>query len=650
MKRPIILLFLLLNISFIFSQQKKSDSLLSIYANCKVDTCKIDILLAISAFYRDAEPEKTISYGTIALNLAQKIDDDQRKVKVLDLLGQGYEQIGDIAKAITNFNKSFKIATNIHDIEALARIKLNLGGCYTDVGNYMLAVEYNKESVKYYSLLNQPVNLCRSEVFLSDALFKSGNPDSAIYYLNKAIKLSVSNNNYLLDYIYANYAESYYLKKQYDLAKEYIGKAMSLSLLWNDQYALSAEYLVSAKIYLSLNDLPNAELYVKKGLAVAEVTKIRENLIDAYNIYSTILEKKGNYAEALKFKNLFIVTNDSIQSATNNNIVQAFENNRSKQDLAVLKAEEKRKDSELKRQQLLSGIILGTLLLVAAFAGFVFHSRNKLKQTNNQLHLANEEISNKQKEIIQQNEALFAYNNQIKKQATDIEELNSLKDRLLAIISHDLRNPLKNLKSILGLLAAGNLTQEKFQTIIPALVKGVTTTLELVENLLFWSNAQLKGTPIVRTNFELYSLVNTQLQLFEKQVNDKQVELLSEIQQDLMVHADKNMIDLVLRNLISNAIKYCDKNKKIIVSAKQIGNQIEINITDNGIGISEENILKVFKTNERFTTPGTNRENGTGLGLILCKDFVEKNNGHIGVESTEGKGARFWFTLPSKVI
>ena len=426
MKRPIILLFLLLNISFIFSQQKKSDSLLSIYANCKVDTCKIDILLAISAFYRDAEPEKTINYGTIALKLAQKIDDDQRKVKVLDLLGQGYEQIGDIAKAITNFNKSFKIATNIHDIEALARIKLNLGGCYTDVGNYMLAVEYNKESVKYYSLLNQPVNLCRSEVFLSDALFKSGNPDSAIYYLNKAIKLSVSNNNYLLDYIYANYAESFYLKKQYDLAKEYIGKAMSLSLLWNDQYAISAEYLLLAKIYLSLNDLPNAELYVKKGLAVAEVTKIRENLIDAYNIYSKILEKKGNYAEALKFRNLYIVSNDSIQSATNNNIVQTFENNRSKQDLAVLKAEEKRKDSELKRQQLLTGIILGTLLLVAAFAGFVFHSRNKLKQTNNQLHLANEEISNKQKEIILQNEALFANNNQIKKQATDIEELNSL--------------------------------------------------------------------------------------------------------------------------------------------------------------------------------------------------------------------------------
>ncbi len=650
MKRLIIITLLAaLHISLCFSQTKKIDSLLAVYSKCKIDTCKIDILLAVSAFYRDAEPEKTISYGMIALKLAQKIDDDKREAEVLDLIGQGYEQIGDIAKAISNFNESFRIASNIHDIEALARIKLNLGGCYTDVGNFPLAVDYNKEAVKYFSMLNQSVNLCRAEVFLSDALFKSGNPDSAIFYLDKAIVLSKSNNNYLLDYILTNYAESYYLKKQFSLSKEYIGKAMTLSIQINDQYAIAAEYLVLAKIYLSLNDLSNAELYVKKGLAVAEETKIRENLIDAYNILSKILEKKGNYAEALKFKNLFIVTNDSIQSATNNDIVQTFENNRSKQDLAVLKAEKRRKESELKRQELVSDIIFGTLLLVSAFAGFVFYSRNKLKQTNAKLQLANEEINKKQQEILCQNEALVANNLQIKKQSEDIEELNNLKDRLLAIISHDLRSPLKNLKAILGLLAAGNLSQEKFQTIIPALVKGVTTTLELVENLLFWSNAQLKGTHIVRKNFELYPLVQTQLQLFEKQASDKQIELLNEISPDMVVHADKNMIDLVLRNLVANAIKYCDQNKKVILSAKQLDNKIEINVTDNGMGISEENIQKVFKKKERFTTLGTNRESGTGLGLILCKDFVEKNNGTIGVESKEGEGARFWFTLPAKI-
>ena len=200
----------------------------------------------------------------------------------------------------------------------------------------------------------------------------------------------------------------------------------------------------------------------------------------------------------------------------------------------------------------------------------------------------------------------------------------------------------------MNLLAAGTITIEKFKTIVPNLLNSVSTTSELVDNLLHWSKSQLTGATIYSSNFDINELAQTQLSLFERQTLDKKLELTNEIPSKTFVYADKNMIDLVLRNLVGNSIKFCNANGKITITHKQFEDYIEVSVADNGIGIAPENIDKVFQSKERYTTIGTNKEMGTGLGLLLCKDFVEKNNGTIGVESKVNKGSRFWFTLPKR--
>ncbi len=631
MKETLLLLCFLFNFCHSFSQEKRIDSIVDQFKKCKIDTTRIDLLFSACSYYRDVNPEKTIHYGLIALQIALDIKDEKRSALLYDMVGQGYEQVGNISNAIINFDKSYKIAYKTHNSKAIAGIKLNLGACYTDIGNYPLAIEYCKIAIEYFTKFKDTIGVCRSDIYLSDALFKSGSPDEALYYLERARRISLDNDNYLLHYIYTNFAEAYYLKKNYSLAIINASKAAVISDSLNDLYSGSADILIYAKVYLAMNDLKGAKTNVQKGLKIAQASNIRESLVEAYNIYSNVLEKENNYKEAFKYKCLYMIANDSDQSASNNNIVQSFENERKAQDLAVIKAEEKQKDAELKNQRLLIAAILGTLIVLIGLTILISYSRNKLMTANLAIERANRELKN--------------YNEQIKHQSEHIEELGKLKDRLFAIISHDLRGPLKNLQSFLNLLVTEKLSIVKFNEILPILVRGVSNTTDLVENLLYWSKSQLKGATVNKTYFDVNSLIQNQLVLFENQVVEKQIKLSNQTPLNTIIYADKSMIDLVLRNLVYNAIKFCNKEGHVEVTAKCIEGFLEISVTDSGVGIAPENIEKIFQTKEKYTTLGTNNEIGTGLGLLLCKEFIEQNNGIIGVESGEGKGTRFWFTV-----
>jgi len=645
MKQILTILFLF-QFTASFSQQKLIDSFLNEYNKSKVDTAKIDIVLKVSEPLSDMSPEKSIYYGKSALKIAQNIHDTHRESLLYNMIGQGYDQIGNMADAIANFNEGFKVAEQYNNLADIAQLKLNLGVSYADIGNEKLAIEYYKSAEYYFQMLNDSIGLCKSYVDLSDAFYQVNNPDSSLYYIKKGLKISVKISNYWLGYLYTNSAEAYYRKKDFERAKANALQSMNIAEKLSDLYILSDDYLVLAKVDLALDNVTDAEMYVNKAYNIAKQTNIKENLIDAYDLLSQVFEKQHKYEEALKYKTLYITVKDSVQSAINNNILQAYEYEKRDEELAVIKADKLQKDAELKKQYVISAFILGTLLLVICISGYIFYSRNKLRHANRVIERAYEEVNNQQKEIIKQNQELIWNNEQIKNQADHIEQLSNVKDRLFTIISHDLRSPLATLKGILNLLASGTISIERFQTIVPILLNSVSTTSELVDNLLHWSKSQLTGATIFSSNFDINELAQTQLALFERQTMNKKLELTNEIPINTFVYADKNMIDLVLRNLVGNSIKFCNKNGKIAITHKKFEDYIEISVEDNGIGIPPENIHKVFQSKERYTTFGTNKEMGTGLGLLLCKDFVEKNNGTIGVESKVKEGTRFWFTLP----
>ena len=643
----ILLLLLSSQVVFIsFAQNKEVDSILVKYNKCKVDSTKIDLLIAAADIYLNTDPANAIFYSKAALKTAQEIHDSIREQNALLTIGLGYEVIGDINNAFFYFNDCNKVAKKYNDIAGLAATNMSLGVLYSDLSNEQLALDYYTSALEFYTKSKNIKGICKCYINMSDALYHSNQSDKALDYLNKAKEISQKYDYNTLPYIYTNFGEVYFQKKDLKLAKEYATKGLTFSEKVNNLYLLSSNYLTLTNIYLAQNDLKNAEICVRKGFELAKETDIKDVLIDAYNLLSQVLNKQNRFEEALKYKTLFINTKDSVQSELNNNLLQAYETEKKDMELTVLKASEIQKDAELKKQHLISIVILITLFLVLFILGYTFYSRSKLRKVNQELEKANKNINIKQKEIVLQNNELKANNEKITQQSNHIEELNNIKDRLFAIISHDLRSPLNNLRKILNLLNTGKLTQERSESVFPMLDKSLNTVSNFLDNLLEWSKNQLKGEEIECIVFDMNSIVQSELELLENQAVEKQVVLVNQVPIGTNVFADKNMIDLVIRNFISNAIKFCLPNGKITIDSKQIAGAVEISVQDDGIGISPENITKIFQDKGKFTTLGTNNEMGTGLGLLLCKNFIEKLNGNIGVESKENEGSRFWFTLP----
>lgn len=256
------------------------------------------------------------------------------------------------------------------------------------------------------------------------------------------------------------------------------------------------------------------------------------------------------------------------------------------------------------------------------------------------------------REIHQKNEELQELNasleGKVKERTKQLSELNATKDKFFSIIAHDLKNPFN------ALLGFSTLLLDDFEKLTDAekidLIKTMDTAsknaYKLLQNLLEWSRSQTGSIQWEPDAVSLHEVVSTTIDLLSDAANAKEVSINSIVMPNNRIWADGNMAMTVIRNLLSNALKYTPKGGEIKVYTKKVDDKIEITIEDNGVGISKEDLPKLFRIDVNHSTSGTNNEQGTGLGLILCKEFVEKNGGEIWVESEEGKGSKFKFTFP----
>lgn len=234
----------------------------------------------------------------------------------------------------------------------------------------------------------------------------------------------------------------------------------------------------------------------------------------------------------------------------------------------------------------------------------------------------------------------------LKDQSDELQALNRLKDKLFTIISHDLRGPFKSLLDILRMSEKGHISAEEVKALLPHAIKYTDNITGLLENLLHWSKSQLQGEIINRESFDLKEVVAEQVELIDKRAREKLIHLTDQVTPDTRVFADRNMVQLIVRNLLANAVKFCNAEDTVTIMAYQSGKHTTVEVVDSGVGISREVQEKLFGM-EGYTSFGTKKEKGTGLGLLLCKDFVEKNDGKIWLESEAGQGSTFYFTLPN---
>lgn len=261
------------------------------------------------------------------------------------------------------------------------------------------------------------------------------------------------------------------------------------------------------------------------------------------------------------------------------------------------------------------------------------------------LFLIKKENKDYQAEILNSNEELYRYTQEIEKQKEELAELNNLKSKLFSVISHDLRTPLYGLRNLFKSVEQYDLPAEEIKVLIPDVVKDLHYTTDLMENLLQWAKSQMKGESVSPQLIDMNKLIQDVQQVVRLQAENKQVYLKTKADKSVYIYADKEMIEVVLRNLISNAIKFTPKEGEVVIDVKEDEELIEVLVSDTGTGMSEEAKNKLFG-DEHFTTKGTSNESGTGLGLMICKEFLKKNGGNIHVESELGKGSTFAFTLP----
>jgi len=239
-------------------------------------------------------------------------------------------------------------------------------------------------------------------------------------------------------------------------------------------------------------------------------------------------------------------------------------------------------------------------------------------------------------------------NKTIEKQNNELVKINNEKDKFFSIIAHDLRSPFTGLLSLTQMLAEEfeDFTKEEMVRTINSLKESASILYKLLENLLSWS---LIKRGLMEFNFEklnLYYAVNSNLEILEQRAIQKKIALINNTDPEIFVYSDKNIIYTVLRNLISNSVKFTPSGGSVTVNSQDLKNKIEISVKDTGIGISEVDLHRLFKIDEKVSNKGTEGEPSTGLGLLLCKELIEKNNGEIYVKSEIGKGSEFAFTLP----
>ena len=280
----------------------------------------------------------------------------------------------------------------------------------------------------------------------------------------------------------------------------------------------------------------------------------------------------------------------------------------------------------------------------------LIQSEKKYHELSIELQQKNEEFVALNEEYKSQNDQLHEINEKLRKNEALLTELNATKDRFFSIIAHDLRGPIGSFKSLLELIITKfDLTDTQSLTnVLEVMHESSSKVYELLENLLQWAKSQKNEIAFNPEPVDLHQITSDCIAVLGELIHKKDVTIHNSIPKQMIVTGDKNMLLTIVRNLISNAIKFTHPHKNIYISVQYENQTCTISIKDEGVGIKSENLNKLFSFSEHVTTNGTSGEIGSGLGLVLCKEFVLKHEGKIWVESIEGEGSEFKIMLPVK--
>ena len=657
------------------AQSKEQDSLAIQLAFQQQDSSKVKTSIAlIKLLYDEQDYQKALLYIQQSEELSTQLEFNKGTAEIKYYKALIYTQREDYYNALDNYNKSLSLYTLLQDSLGIAKVNNSLGLVEIKRGNYSKGLGHSLSAISIFEQNNMQEELSSAYNNLADAYYNTDQYDKALEFNLKAldIRRDLGDQNGL-KISNKNIAELYAIKKEHRRAIDYYEVVMDLldpdldqdlrgEILPNlgEQYLLYRQFdkatplLIEGLqynrrignekgIFKSLNNLANLNMQQRvTRLAQTQlneasqlITSIDDDdeLLKHYDLRRVLDSTQGNFRGALNWQREYFELQTKILRETTS--VQAIEEPTiSEPELEQPTQLSKTNEEELeKKRQTLMYIIYGMGALVLALIIYLALVLIKRKDINSQM----EYLQHKNRQYKLQNDDIM-------EQTKHLEEMNHVKDRLFSIVSHDLKDSITSIKAFLDLLKENSISEREFNELIPELSDNADNASALLLNLLNWSKSQMQNLEPKPETFNIQEIFQEKVQLIDKKVKKKRIVLLDESIKSL-VYADKSMVEIVIQNLLANAVKFSRVGDVITLSNRDRNGNVLICVEDTGVGISEENQKKLFGTGG-FTTRGTSDEKGTGLGLSICKQLVEMNHGNIWVESEVGLGSKFFVELP----
>jgi signal transduction histidine kinase len=548
------------------------------------------------------------------------------ETNLIRILGNGYGALGQYEISLQYFLNALQKFEELEDELGIFASLNNVGVIYLKLGNF-------EEALDIFERLDanhdpNDVNQVTIPVNLGFIHYELGNFEEAEFHLNRAL-------NYAGNVDKRAYGLSNFKLGQIHLAQKDYSEAIAAfnqSIAIYEEFRNELEEVQSlnglAQVYLELGNTSKAKEYASRAFDIADRNNGLPEKRNSLETLYIISRQSGDFEDAISYFEQFKTVSDSLQNSEINSeigrLTAEYEFQQQQNELLLEQRERQLKsEAQLNRQKIVL-VSVFVFLIMALATIFALYNNSKQRKRNNQI--------------------LSQKNEEIEDQAERLRQSNDVKNRLFSIIAHDLRGPLSSLHGLISIIEMNVTSKEDLDKMIPQLAEQFKNTSTLLHNLLQWSQSQMKGYKVIPETFDINALILQKKELLNIKLKEKNLNFTMP-DGKYFIKADRNMIDLVVQNLISNAIKYCEKGGNIEVDITGKGEEAVIMVKDSGVGIPEHKMEEIFSENF-YTTKGTSDETGTGLGLMLCKDFVHRNHGEIWVESKVGEGSIFFFTLP----
>ncbi|MBL7875556.1 MAG: tetratricopeptide repeat-containing sensor histidine kinase [Cyclobacteriaceae bacterium] len=550
------------------------------------------------------------------------------QANIYNYLGNVSRSLSSPQAAMEHYNNGLEVLRSQKSREGyLMESKLlgNIGGIYYDLADFNKALEY-AERGRDVSLSNGLTEHYQMDyLIVGFAARAAGQYDKALENNKKALSMMLLNkDSSYLAHTYYNVASLHQLKENFKEAIVNFDKAIQFAQLFNEHEVLISCFIAKAQIFSKTKRQDEA-----LALALTAESKAIENtfltkVVEALTLQQEIVRSQGNYQKALDIQDRLTVYRDSLYKVqTRENLDELetkYESAKKEQTIKELAQANTIRALETKSaRQWQFGLIVFVILL--GIVTVVLYNRYQLKEKTEVL---------------------------LNEKNSQLQKLNGFKDQMFAVISHDLRNPVEAFNTIIESLNQNvqYASQEELKEFLESTLQSAKDLRSLLNNLLEWSLVQIGKLPFSPASVSLKQIVSESLSQIDSMAAAKQIRIESRVDSHSVL-ADKSMINIIVRNLLTNAIKFSRPGKKIFIQSFVQNGSVMLSIRDEGEGMLPEELLKLFKQDQNVRSIGSSPNKGAGIGLLLCKELTDRNNGKIYAESEAGKGSTFYLELPS---